>query len=63
MEVCQLAESTVCCSMLKELVLSMLRQRGTAFGELFLQEFEDPVMKEHIQSVSISDVPCQLKVY
>lgn len=61
-EVCQRAESTLPCSRLKELVLSMLRQRGTAFGELFLLEFDDPVMKEHIQSVSISDIPYQLKV-
>ena len=61
-EVCQRPDSTLRCTKLKELVLSMLRQRGTAFGELFLQEFEDPVMKEHVQSVSITDTPHELKV-
>ena len=61
-EVCQRADSTLRCSKLKELVLSMLRQKGTAFGELFLQEFEDPLMKEHVRSVSVTDVPYQLKV-
>jgi len=61
-EVCQRPDSTLRCTRLKELVLSMLRQRGTAFGELLLQDFEDPVVKEHVQSVAITDVPQELKV-
>ena len=61
-EVCQRPDSTLRCTRLKELVLSMLRQRGTAFGELLLQDFEDPVVNEHVQSVAITDVPQELKV-
>lgn len=61
-EVCQKGDSTLRCTKLKELVLSMLRQRGTAFGELFLKDFEDPVMREHVHSVSITDVPHEVKV-
>ncbi len=61
-EVCQRPDSTLRGTRLKEMVLSMLRQRGTAFGEVLLLEFEDPVIKEHVHSVSITDIPQELKV-
>ncbi len=61
-EVCQATSSNMRSSRLKELVLAMLREKGTVFGELFIQEFDDPVLSEHIQSIAIADTPSQIKV-
>lgn len=61
-EVCQHAGSSMRMSKLKDLVMDMLLERGTAFSELVLLEFDDPALKEHIQSISITDTPSELKV-
>lgn len=61
-EVCQHAHSSMRMSKLKCLVRDMLMERGTAFHELVMHEFDDPIFKEHLVSVSITDTPNELKV-
>lgn len=61
-EVCQRAHSSMGDTRLKELVLELLAEKGTAFSQLIMDEFEDPVLQEHVLSVSITDTPSELKV-
>ena len=61
-EVCQRAHSSMGDTKLKEMVLELLAEKGTAFSQLIMEEFEDPVLKEHVLSVSITDTPRELKV-
>ena len=61
-EVCQRAHSSMGDTKLKDLVLELLAEKGTAFSQLIMEEFEDPVLKEHVLSVSITDTPSDLKV-
>ena len=34
----------------------------TVFGDIFLTEFEDPVLAAHVSSVAITDIPHNLQV-
>ena len=61
-EVCQHSTSSMRGAKLKELVRDMLLERGTAFSDLILLEFDDPMLKEHVLSISITDTPSELKV-
>lgn len=48
--------------MLTERVKILLRKQGTTFGDFIITEFEDPILKEHAVSVSVSDIPNNLQV-
>ena len=48
--------------MLTERVKILLRKQGTIFGDFIITEFEDPILKEHTVSVSVSDIPNNLQV-
>ena len=61
-EVCQHGNSSMRQAKLKELVMDMLLERGTAFSELVLMEFDEPTLKDHVLSISITDTPSELKV-
>lgn len=61
-EVCQHSSSSMRGAKLKELVRDKLLERGTAFSDLVLLEFDDPILKEHVLSISITDTPSELKV-
>lgn len=61
-EVCQHTHSSMCLSKLKGLVSELLMERGTAFSELYMQDFEDQILKEHVKSITITDTPNDLKV-
>ena len=61
-EVCQRPHSAMAGTKLKELVVELLLERGTVFSELLIVEFEHPILKEHLLSVSITDTPAHLKV-
>ena len=62
-EVCQHAQSSMGDSRVRELVVELLARKGTAFGQLIMDEFEDSVLQQHIVSISITDAPTQLKVW
>ena len=49
-------------AMLTERVKILLRKQGTTFGDFIITEFEDPILKEHTVSVSVSDIPNNLQV-
>lgn len=49
-------------AMLTERVKILLRKQGTTFGDFIITEFEDPILKEHAVSVSVSDIPNNLQV-
>lgn len=49
-------------SVLREQAKALLRRKGTAFGDFIVTEFEDPVLREHVVSLSVSDVPMDLQV-
>lgn len=61
-EVCQRAHSSMGDSRIKELVLQLLAEKGTVFRQLMVEEFEEPTLKEHVLSVSITDTPGDVKV-
>ena len=48
--------------MLTERVKILLRKQGTTFGDFIITDFEDPILKEHTVSVSVSDIPNNLQV-
>lgn len=48
--------------MLREQAKALLCKKGTAFGDFILTEFEDPVLREHVVSLSVSDVPIEVQV-
>ena len=62
-EICQHSRSNMRSTRVKELVLAMLREKRTVFGELVMNEFDDPVLNDHVQSVALTDTPTQLKVW
>lgn len=39
-----------------------IRQGGLAFGDFVITEFNDPILQEHVVSVTVSDVPKDLQV-
>lgn len=49
-------------AMLTERVKILLRKQGTTFGDFIITDFEDPILKEHTVSVSVSDIPNNLQV-
>lgn len=56
------SSSTMRAAMLTERVKILLRKQGTTFGDFIITEFEDPILKEHTVSVSVSDIPNNLQV-
>ena len=56
-EVCQAPCSTLRVSQVKVIVRAYLKGLGSLLGEMEETEFDDPVLKEHIASVLITDVP------
>ena len=48
--------------MLTERVKILLRKQGTTFGDFIITDFEDPILKEHTVSVSVSDITNNLQV-
>ena len=56
------SSSTLRAAMLTERVKILLRKQGTTFGDFIITEFEDPILKEHTVSVSVSDIPNNLQV-
>lgn len=54
--------STLRAVVLTEHVKALLRKQGTVFGDFIVTEFEDPILKEHAVSVSVSDIPKNLQV-
>lgn len=61
-EVCQHAHSSMRGSKLRDMVLELLAEKGTAFSQLIITEFDDPILKEHLVSVAITDTPAELTV-
>ena len=55
--------STIRASVLREHAKALLRKKGTAFGDFILTEFKDPILREHVVSLSVSDVPMDLQVW
>ena len=57
--------STLRQAILKEHVKAMLMKnirQGLAFGDFVLTEFSDPILQEHVVSVTVSDMPKDLQV-
>jgi hypothetical protein len=55
--------STVASSSLVEnSVKKVLFEKGSVFGEFTITEFADPFLQEHILSVSLYDIPTDVKV-
>lgn len=50
-------------SILKTHVRELLLQKGAVFGDFIMTEFSDPILQEHILSVSITDTPPELQVH
>ena len=48
--------------MVREYAVAQLKYHPTAFGEFTLTEFDDPVLKEHVVSISVCDVPTAIQV-
>lgn len=60
--VCVCVCSTLRASVVREHTKSVLRKQGTASGDFIITEFEDPILKEHVISISVSDIPRDLQV-
>ena len=59
---CSTLFSTLRAVVLTEHVKALLRKQGTVFGDFIVTEFEDPILKDHAVSVSVSDIPKNLPV-
>ena len=54
--------STLRAKVLKEHAKALLKKKGTTFGDFILTEFEDPVLREHVISISVTDIPKEVQV-
>ena len=61
-EVLQQSCSSLSASVVREYAVAQLKYHPTAFGEFTLTEFDDPVLKEHVVSISVCDVPTAIQV-
>ena len=61
-EVLQHSFSSLSESVVREYAVAQLRHHPTAFGEFVLTEFDDPVLKEHVVSISVRDIPTSVRV-
>ena len=62
-EVLQHSCSSLSAAVVREYAVAQLKMQPTAFGEFTLSEFEDPVLKEHVVSISVCDIPSSIQVY
>lgn len=61
-EVLQHSCSSLSASVVREYAVAQLKMQPTAFGEFTLSEFDDPVLKEHVVSIAVCDVPSSIQV-
>lgn len=61
-EVLQRSFSSLSESVVREYAMGQLSQHPTAFGEFVMTEFDDPVLKEHVVSISVRDIPTSVRV-
>ena len=62
-EVLQHSCSSLSASVVREYAVAQLKRQPTAFGGFTMTEFEDPVLKEHVVSISLCDIPDSVQVY
>ena len=48
--------------MLAESVKALLMDKGSIFGDYTRTEFSDSILRENVDSISIQDVSCNVKV-
>ena len=61
-EVLQHSCSSLSASVVREYAVAQLKMQPTAFGEFTLSEFDDPVLKEHVVSIAVCDIPSSIQV-
>jgi hypothetical protein len=61
-EVLQHSCSSLSASVVREYAVAQLKMQPTAFGEFTLSEFDDPVLKEHVVSIAVCDIPTSIQV-
>ena len=61
-EVLQHSCSSLSASVVHEYAVAQLKMQPTAFGEFTLSEFDDPVLKEHVVSIAVCDIPSSIQV-
>ena len=61
-EVLQHSCSSLSAAVVREYVVAQLKRQPTAFGGFTMTEFEDPVLKEHVVSISVCDIPDSVQV-
>ena len=61
-EVLQHSCSSLSASVVREYAIAQLKTQPTAFGEFTLTEFDDPVLKEHVVSIAVCDIPSSIQV-
>jgi hypothetical protein len=54
-EVCQKSCSTARASVVGQHATRFLSRMGTTYGDAVLKEFDDPLLKEHVDSISLSE--------
>lgn len=61
-EVLQHSCSSLSASVAREYAVAQLKMQPTAFGEFTLSDFDDPVLKEHVVSIAVCDLPTSIQV-
>ncbi|XP_019849117.1 PREDICTED: pachytene checkpoint protein 2 homolog isoform X2 [Amphimedon queenslandica] len=61
-EVCQNIESTLPYSLVREQVRDLLLLKGVVFGEFVATEFSNPLLQEHILSVTVTDISHEIQI-
>lgn len=61
-EVLQHSCSSLSISVIREYAVAQLKMQPTAFGEFTLSDFDDPVLKENVISISVCDIPTSIQV-
>lgn len=61
-EVLQHSCSSLSAAVVREYTVAQLKRQPTAFGGFTMTEFEDPVLKEHVVSISVCDIPESVQV-
>ena len=61
-EVLQHSCSSLSASVVREYALTQLKMQPTTFGEFTLSDFDDPVLKEHVVSIAVCDIPSSIQV-
>ncbi len=55
--------STLAPSVVRDHTKALLKKQGAVFGDFIVTDFDNLLLREHVISISVSDIPKELRVF